>query len=43
VRYWYTSVLMGLTTYAIMLFIQFYMLNGEDIILYCIKRYKGKK
>lgn len=39
--YWYELVLVGLATLAILYYIQFYLLNGSDILLYCIKKYKG--
>jgi hypothetical protein len=41
--YWYEQVAVGLICFSLMQFIQFYVLEGEDILLYVIGKMKGKK
>ncbi|KKP35372.1 MAG: hypothetical protein UR26_C0006G0056 [candidate division TM6 bacterium GW2011_GWF2_32_72] len=41
--YWYEGVGIGLIALGVIAFIKFYILDGEDILLYLIKKYQGKK
>lgn len=41
--YWYQHVMIGLATAAVMYFIKFYLLDGEDILLSLIAYFKGKE
>ena len=41
--YWYEQVALGLLYFLLINLFQIYYLEGQDILLYLIKKFKGEK